>query len=76
MKLHEGFIAFLLFSGGFCILVLTVFGTDYLNSQNQRHLFQEIYSKSMECRIAYKDRDTRYIDNVCGAIPQIGDFVK
>jgi hypothetical protein len=74
-ELGDDVIVILCVFGGFSILLVAVFGIDYLNSQNQRHLFQETYDKSMECRIAYKDRDTRYIDNVCGTIPQIGDFV-
>jgi hypothetical protein len=76
MKLHEEWVAVVLSFGGFSILLVTVFGVDYLNSQNQRHLFQETYSKSMECRIAYKDREQLNIDIVCGEVPDIKDFVK
>lgn len=75
-QLDDEAIVFISLFGGFAILLITVFGFDYLNSQNQRNLFQETYAKSMECRIAYKNREQPYIDNVCGTVPDIKDFVK
>lgn len=75
-QLDDEVIVILSIFGGFAILLVTLFGFEYLNSQNQRHVFQETYAKSMECRIAYKGREQPYIDNVCGKIPDIKDFVK
>ena len=75
-KLDDETIIFIGVFGGFSILLVTLFGFEYLNSQNQRQVFQETYAKSMECRIAYKNREQPYIDNVCGKVPEIGDFVK
>jgi hypothetical protein len=60
---------------GFTIMIGMIYGYFYTDMQKQS-LYQKTYDKSMECRIAYKDRDTRYIDNVCGAIPKLEDFVK
>ena len=64
-------------------LVLTVFAVaiagfvyDYNNNQQIRVMYQQVYQKSIECRIAYEGRDLRYIDSVCGKIPQFGDYTK
>lgn len=74
MRMHEDYVVFLFIVGGFSILFAVAFGSDYLKYQTQKNLFRETYSKSIECRIAYKDRDVRYIENVCGKIPEIGDY--
>ena len=46
------------------------------NDNQIRLMYQQVYQKSMECRIAYKDREQPYIDNVCGVVPDIKNFVK
>ena len=74
MRLSEDIQIAVCFMGGFSILLAVLFGFDYLKYQTQKNLFQQTYSKSIECRIAYKDRDVRYIENVCGKVPEIGDY--
>ena len=59
----------------FTVMVSSVFWGFYNEAQKQS-LYKETYNKSIECRIAYKDREQPYIDNVCGKIPDIKDFVK
>ena len=46
------------------------------NDNQIRLMYQQVYQKSMECRIAYEGRDPRYIENVCGKIPQFEDYTK
>jgi flagellar biosynthesis/type III secretory pathway M-ring protein FliF/YscJ len=48
----------------------------FSNEAEKQSLYQKTYDKSMECRIAYKDREKLNIDNVCGKVPDIKDFVK
>jgi hypothetical protein len=60
---------------GFTIMIGMIYGYFYTDMQKQS-LYQKTYDKSMECRIAYKDRDTRYIDNVCGPVPKFEDYAK
>ena len=74
MKLNEEALIALCIMFGFTLILATISGMFYTDMRKQS-LYQKTYDKSMECRIAYKDRDTRYIDNVCGSIPHIGDFV-
>ena len=60
-----------------CVAVILVgLGFDYLNAQQVRVMYQNTYAKSMECRVAYEGRDLRYIESVCGKIPQFGDYTK
>jgi hypothetical protein len=37
-------------------------------------MYQQVYQKSIECRIAYEGRDLRYIDSVCGEVPKWEDY--
>jgi hypothetical protein len=59
----------------FFIMIVLVGGVSY-DSQQQRALFQQTYNKNMECRQILKGRPPQYIENVCGAIPVVGDYVK
>ena len=76
MRLNEEIVIVICIFGGFSILLAVAFGSDYLKYQTQKNLFQQTYSKAIECRVAYKDRDVRYIENVCGKIPEIRDYQK
>ena len=48
--------------------------SDYWSSNQVRVMYQQVYQKSIECRIAYEGRDLRYIDSVCGEIPKFEDY--
>lgn len=74
MKLNEEALIGLCIMVGFTLILATISGMFYTDMRKQS-LYQKTYDKSMECRIAYKDRDTRYIDNVCGTIPKLEDFL-
>ena len=44
------------------------------NDNQIRLMYQQVYQKSIECRIAYEGRDLRYIDSVCGEVPKWEDY--
>jgi len=46
------------------------------DAQQQRTLFQQTYNKNLECRQALKDQTVGRVNEICGAVPQIQDFVK
>lgn len=60
---------------GFTIMVGMIYGYFYTDMQRQS-LYQKTYDKSMECRIAFKGRSSNEMDNFCGEIPKLEDFVK
>ena len=60
-----------------CIFVVIVAGAIITyDSQQQRALFQQTYNKNLECRQALKDKSVSIANEICGAVPVIGDFVK
>jgi hypothetical protein len=46
------------------------------DAQQQRTLFQQTYNKNLECRQALKDQTVVRVNEICGTVPVIGDFVK
>ena len=64
--------------GGLVLAVFAVaiagFVYDYNKNQQIRVMYQQVYQKSMECRVAYVGKDPRYIDSVCGAVPKFEDY--
>jgi hypothetical protein len=46
------------------------------DAQQQRTLFQQTYNKNLECRQALKNNTKSFVNEICGPIPVIGDFVK
>jgi len=46
------------------------------DAQQQRTLFQQTYNKNLECRQALKDQTVGRVNEICGDVPVIGDFVK
>ena len=46
------------------------------SEQQQRALFQQTYNKNLECRQALKDQTVGRVNEICGDVPAIGDFVK
>jgi hypothetical protein len=58
------------------ITLLILGGTITYSEQQQRVLFQQTYNKNLECRQALKNQSEGRINNICGSVPVIGDFVK
>ena len=46
------------------------------DAQQQRVLFQQTYNKNLECRQVLKDQTVVRVNEICGDVPVIGDFVK
>jgi len=46
------------------------------DAQQQRVTFQQTYNKNLECRQELKDQTVGRVNEICGAVPQIQDFVK
>jgi len=46
------------------------------DAQQQRVLFQQTYNKNLECRQALKDQTVGRVNEICGEVPVIGEFVK
>ena len=59
----------------FFIIIVAVASITY-SEQQQRALFQQTYNKNLECRQALKDQTVGRVNEFCGAVPVIGDFVK
>ena len=45
------------------------------SEQQQRTLFQQTYNKNLECRQALKDQTVGRVNEICGDVPQVKDFV-
>jgi hypothetical protein len=45
------------------------------DAQQQRVLFQQTYNKNVECRQVLKDQTVGRVNEICGSVPQIKDFV-
>ena len=58
------------------ITLLILGGTITYSEQQQRVLFQQTYNKNLECRQAIKNQLEARINQICGEVPVIGDFVK
>jgi hypothetical protein len=57
-------------------VVLVAGGIITYDSQQQRALFQQTYNKNLECRQALKNNTKSFVNEICGPIPVVGDFVK
>ena len=55
--------------------VVIVIGYFTYSEQQQRVLFQQTHNKNLECRQALKNNTKSFINEICGEIPKIGDFV-
>jgi hypothetical protein len=58
------------------IIVILIGGIITYGEQQQRVLFQQTYNKNLECRQALKDQTVVRVNEICGEVPVIGDFVK
>ena len=58
------------------IIVIIIGGIITYGEQQQRVLFQQTYNKNLECRQALKDQTVVRVNEICGDVPVIGDFVK
>ena len=75
MKLNDEALIALCIMFGFVIFLSFLFGGFYVSMQKQS-LYKQTYTKSMECRIAFKGRSSNEMNEFCGEIPKLGDFVK
>ena len=57
-------------------LILAVIFTGLSTDNQKQSLYQKTYDKSMECRIAFKGRSSNEMNEFCGEIPKLEDFVK
>jgi hypothetical protein len=65
----------------FMILIIPIFiivaaAVLTYDAQQERALFQQTYNKNLECRQALKDQTVGRVNEICGDVPVIGDFVK
>jgi len=58
------------------ISLIVIGGVLTYDAQQQRALFQQTYNKNLECRQALKDQTVGRVNEICGDVPVIGDFVK
>lgn len=58
------------------ILIIVAADVITYDVQQQRVLFQQTYNKNLECRQALKDQTVGRVNEICGDVPVIGDFVK
>ncbi len=59
----------------FFIIIVAATSITY-SEQQQRALFQQTYNKNLECRQALKNNTKSFVNEICGEIPQIQEFVK
>ena len=58
------------------IVIIIGGGITTYDAQQQRTLFQQTYNKNLECRQSLKDQTVVRVNEICGTVPVIGDFVK
>ena len=58
------------------ISLIVIGGVLTYGEQQQRVLFQQTYNKNLECRQSLKDQTVVRVNEICGTVPVIGDFVK
>jgi len=58
------------------LIIVAAAGVISYDAQQQRVLFQQTYNKNLECRQALKDQTVVRVNEICGEVPVIGDFVK
>jgi len=58
------------------VCVIVAAGVLTYDAQQERALFQQTYNKNLECRQALKDQTVGRVNEICGTVPVIGDFVK
>ena len=75
MKLNDEALIALCIVFGFTLILSFLYGGFYVSMQKQS-LYKQTYNKSMECRIAFKGRSSNEMNEFCGEIPKLGDFVK
>ena len=76
MRLSEESIVGIIVITGVMVLFAGAVALSFWHEQQIRVMYQQVYQKSIECRIAYEGRDLRYIDSVCGEIPKFEDYTK
>ena len=59
----------------FFIIIVAATSITY-SEQQQRALFQQTYNKNLECRQALKNNTKSFVNEICGEIPKIQEFVK
>jgi hypothetical protein len=57
-----------------CVIVAAAVLT--YDAQQQRVTFQQTYNKNLECRQELKGQTMVRVNDICGPVPVIGDFVK
>ena len=75
MKLNDEALIALCIVFGFTLILSYLYGGFYVSMQKQS-LYKQTYDKSMECRIAFKGRSSNEMNEFCGEIPKLEDFVK
>jgi hypothetical protein len=58
------------------VCVIVAAGVLTYDAQQQRVTFQQTYNKNLECRQALKGQTAGKVNEICGPVPVIGDFVK
>ena len=58
------------------ISLIVIGGVLTYGEQQQRVLFQQTYNKNLECRQSLKGQTMARVNEICGEVPVIGDFVK
>lgn len=56
-----------------CVIITA--GVLIYDIQQQRVTFQQTYNKNLECRQALKGEIMTRVNEICGPVPQIKDFV-
>lgn len=57
------------------VFVIVTAGVLTYYAQQQRVTFQHTYNKNLECRQALKEEIIKRVNEICGPVPQIKDFV-
>jgi hypothetical protein len=66
----------LIFLIAIVVFPLLLFGGIGFFGLKQNQVFQEAYTKNMECRMSMKGNTSAYADKICGKIPEYKEFVR
>jgi hypothetical protein len=57
-------------------IIIVAAGVLTYDAQQQRTLFQQTYNKNLECRQSLKGQTVGRVNDICGSVPVIRDYVK
>jgi uncharacterized protein YcsI (UPF0317 family) len=75
MKLNDEALIGLFVTCTFIFFAALITG-GFLMKMEQNRTYKNTYNKNMECRVAFQGNSPSQINDYCGELPKIGDYVR